>query len=713
MRWRLRTAVKQHDMSDCGAACLASVCSHYGLRLPISRIRALAGTDERGTSLMGLLEAAKKLGLDAKGVKGDRDSLFRIPKPAIAHVVIEGRLQHYVVIYGVRRKHIRLMDPATGRHSRMKWQEFLSLWKGVLLLLAPNESFRAGNEKTAVWGWFLSLIRPHRFILLQAILGSLVLTVLGFSTSVFIRIITDQVLLSRDLGLLNMLGLVMLLILVLQLSLSVFKDIFIIRVGQSIDERLILGYQNHLFRLPQRFFDTMKVGEIISRVGDAMKIRMFISHTAMSVVVNLFIVVFSFVLILLYYWKLGLFMAMMIPLYFIVFLVTDRLNRSSERKVMESSARLESHLVESLQGIRTLKQFGIESFVLQESESRFLSLLHSGYRSSLNQVFAQSSSFGIQNLFSTGLLWVGSYYVIGSRISIGELLSAYAILGYLTGPVSSLISSNKSIQNALIAADRLFEITGLETSDSMEANAVEDLSPGNIVFDRVVFKYRHRTRVLDEFSATIRYGEITAIIGDSGSGKSTLLQILQRTYRAQEGSVKIDGVNLDYISEKSLRQFISVVPQRVELFSGTVVDNIALGEHRPDLAKILELISLLEMEEFIDSLENGVYHFLEERGGNLSGGQKQRIAIARALYRDPEILLLDEPAANLDREAERALINALIDRKRSGKTVIIVSHKPSAIAQADRVLRIHDGKLVPEQPGEASCSPVGSRSQSL
>lgn len=703
MRWGARTGVKQHDMSDCGPACLVSVCSHYRLRLPISRIRSMAGTHEGGTSLLGLLEAAKNLGFDAKGVKGDRKSLFKIPKPAIAHVVIDGRLQHYVVIYEVRRKYLQVMDPATGRHSRLKWPDFMRRWKGILLLLVPAESFREGNEKISAWAWFLDLVRPHSRILLQAIAGSLILTLLGFSTSVFIRIITDKVLLNSDLRLLNILGLAMLLILTLQLSLSVFKDIFIIRVGQSIDERLILGYQSHLFRLPQRFFDTMKVGEIISRVGDAMKIRMFISHTAMSVVVNLFIVAFSFLIILLYYWKLGLFMASMIPMYLLVFFVTDRLNRSSERKVMESSARVESHLVESLQGIRTLKQFGIESYVLQESEARFLSLLRSGYRSSLNQVFAQSSSFGIQNLFSTGLLWIGSYYVIGSRISPGELLSAYAILGYLTGPVSSLIASNKSIQNALIAADRLFEITDLETSEHLEGSMVEQVVPGDIVFDKVIFKYEKRNKILDAFSATIRCGEITAIIGESGSGKSTILQILQRTYKAQEGVVKINGVNIDYLSDRSLRQLISVVPQRVELFSGTVVENIALGEPRADLAKIIGLISLLEMEGFIESLENGLHHFIEEGGSNLSGGQKQRIAIARALYRDPEILLLDEPASSLDGEAEKALIKAIKDRKKAGKTVVMVSHRTSAISEADQVLWIRDGKLVSHEPVAVAC----------
>ena len=699
MRRMKRARIKQHDSSDCGAACLASICSYYGLRLPLTEIRHLAGTSKDGTSLLGLLEAAKKLGFEAKGVRGSDKSLYKIPKPAIAHITLEGNLHHYVVIYGVDRRNITIMDPSSGRLIRMGWSEFLSLWHGILILLFPSESFQKGNEKHAVWSWFWTLLRPHRQILAQAVIGSLFFTLLGFSTSIFIRLITDNVLTYGNLGLLNTMGVIMLLIFVIQLALTVFKDIFVIRTGQQIDARLVLGYQQHLFKLPQRFFDAMKIGEIISRVGDALKIRMFVSHTAMSFVVNAFIVIFSFIIVLSYYWKLGLFLLSMIPIYLLVFHITDRLNRTSERKVMEASARLESHLVESLQGIRTLKQFGIEDYVLGKTEVKFLYLLKWGYLSSLNQVFSQSSSFGIQNIFSTGLLWIGSYYVLEAQITIGELMSVYAILGYLTGPISSLIASNKSIQNAMIAADRLFEITGMKEQKEVEGTVVMTDDPVDINFDRVVFKYEEHATILDEFSASIRPGEITAIVGESGSGKSTLLLLLQRIYPLRSGSIKIGGIDLNYISDRSLKELISVVPQQVELFSGTVADNIALGHPEKDLRRILELIIRLEMEDFLESLEKGLHTWLGEGGKSLSGGQKQRIAIARALYRNPKILLLDEPSSSLDKKSEKAMVRVLKELKREGKTVVIISHRPSTISEADRVLYIDSGKEVPAENG--------------
>ncbi|MGA9269995.1 MAG: peptidase domain-containing ABC transporter [Lutimonas sp.] len=687
---------RQQDFTDCGAACLVSICRYYGLRVSISQVRTMAGTDQQGTSILGLLEASKKLGFDARGVKGDRQSLFKIPKPALAHVVLKNRRHHYVVIYKAKRKYIKIMDPANGRLKRMAWPDFLDIWNGILLILLPSETFETGVKTSKVWPWFWKLLQPHYRILLQAVVGSLLYTLLGFSTSVFIRNITDKVLVFGDLWLLKTMGTAMIVILFLQLSLSVFKDVFIIRIGQEIDARLVLGYQNHLFLLPQRFFDTMKIGEIISRVGDAIKIRMFISHTVMSLTVNVFIVILSYLLILYYNWKIGLFLLAMIPLYAGVFLLTDIFNRKTERRVMEASAQLESHLVESLQGIRTLKFFGAQSFVLQKTEVKFLSLLSAGYRSSLNQVFAQSSTFGIQNLFTTGLLWIGSFYVLESHLTTGELLSVYAILGYLMGPIAAVISSNKSIQNALIATDRLFEITELDTERPNEGVSLSEKGIGDIIFDRIEFNYKPGLKILNEFSATIRAGEITAIKGDSGSGKSTVLNLLQRAYPIEKGTIKIGGIDLRYISDLSLKKVISAVPQNIELFSGTIAENIALGDSCIDFKRVLEIIRLLEMDDFIENLEQGCNTLIGESGVNLSGGQRQRIAIARALYRRPQILLLDEPTSSLDAQSENSMIRAIESLKNEGKTVIIVSHRKSTLAKADRILVMQKGKLIQE-----------------
>jgi len=355
-----KITIKQHDITDCGAACLASISAHYKLQVPIARIRQYASTDKKGTNVLGLLEAAQKLGFEAKGVRGDFDSLFQIPKPAIAHVIVREKLQHYVVIYEVTKNHIKIMDPGDGKIHKKSHEEFKKEWTGVLVLLLPEEEFTQANEKVSVYKRFLFLLKPHKFVLIQAFVGAVIYTLLGFSTSIYIQKITDHVLVGGNTNLLNLLSVIMLILLALQVLISVFKDIFLIKTGQQIDVRLILGYYKHLLKLPQQFFDNMRVGEIISRINDAVKIRNFINGVALNLMVNILILFFSFALMFSFYWKLASIMLLIIPFYSIIYFITNRLNRKTERKIMERSADLESQFVESLNSVGTVKRFGLD-----------------------------------------------------------------------------------------------------------------------------------------------------------------------------------------------------------------------------------------------------------------------------------------------------------------------------------------------------------------
>ena len=428
--------IKQHDINDCGAACLASIASHYKLELPISRIRQMAGTDKKGTNALGLIKAAEKLGFSAKGVKGGVDSLPKIPLPAIAHVIVKEVLQHYVVIYKASETHVDIMDPGDGLMHRKSIEEFQKEWTGVLILMVPNEEFVKRDEKVSNLSRFFFLLKPHRSILTQALLGAVIYTVLGLSTSIYIQKLTDFVLVDGNKNLLNLLSIGMVVLVVFQIIIGVSKTVMVMKTGQLIDSRLILGYYKHLLKLPQRFFDTMRIGEIISRINDAVKIRAFINDTALNLLVNFFVVFFSFTLMFIYSWKLALVMALIIPLYSVVYFITNRLNRKQERKVMERSAELETQLVESLNSVKTIKQFSLEDFANIKTETRFISLLHTGYRSGLNAIFSGNSSEFISRIFTIVLLWFGGYLVIDRSITPGELMSFYAIIGYFTGPVA-------------------------------------------------------------------------------------------------------------------------------------------------------------------------------------------------------------------------------------------------------------------------------------
>ena len=521
--------VKQRDYTDCGAACLASVASHYKLEMSVARIRQFAGTDTKGTNVLGMIKVAEQLGFTAKGVKGNQDSLSKIPLPSIAHLIVERdnmQLHHFVVIYKVNDKQLSYMDPGDGQMHTFAMEEFMKQWTGVLILLMPNDDFVEKSEKVSNFKRFVFLLAPHKSILFQSLTGAILYTVLGLSTSIYIQKITDNVLPTGNTNLLNLLSVGMLIIVVFQILLGINQTIFMIKTGQKIDTRLILGYYKHLLKLPQRFFDTMRVGEIISRINDAVKIRAFINDVSISLTVNIFIVFFSFALMFIYSWKLALIMLIVIPLYSIVYIITNKLNKKQELKLMEKSADLESQLVESLNSVRTIKQFGIEDFNNMKTEIRFISLLKTVFKSGKNSMFSTYSSESISKVFTIILLWVGSYFVIRNEITPGELLSFYAIIGYFMGPVSSLIGANKSIQNALIAADRLFEIMDLERETTENKIELKRDSVGDIKFEKIQFSYGTRKEVFNGFSFTIPKGKLTAVIGESGSGKTTLASLM-------------------------------------------------------------------------------------------------------------------------------------------------------------------------------------------
>lgn len=686
--------IKQHDIKDCGAACLASIGNYYKVNLPISKIRQYANTDKRGTNVLGIIEAAEKMGFTAKGVKGGFDALPQIPLPAIAHVVVKEQLHHYVVIYKVTKSTIVVMDPGEGKIISHSYDAFQKLWTGVLILFAKADHFKEFSDKKSNIGRFWELVQPHKTVITQALFGAVVFTVLGLSMSIYVQKITDYVIVEGNRNLLNLLSVAMVLIVLLQVFIGASKSIMVMKTGQLIDAKLILGYYKHLLQLPQRFFDTMQIGEITSRISDAVKIRAFINEVAIDLIVNVFILIFSFALMFTFYWKLALIMLLIIPFYSIIYWLMNKFNKKVERKIMEDAATLETQLVESVSHIRTIKEFGVEEFTNTKTESKFIKLLFTGFKSGLNSVFAGTSTQMLASIFTIVLLWVGSGYVINGAITPGELFSFYALIGYFTSPVASLIAMNKTIQNAMIAADRLFEIMDLEREATQ--NKI-DLNPeliGDIAFENITFRYGSRVEVFKNLSLTIYKNQTTAIVGESGSGKTTLIALLQNLYPIKEGKIYIGNYEINQIHYATLRRYIGVIPQNVSLFSGNIIENIALGEVFPNMRQIVDLSKQLGITQFVEKLPNGFETEIGENGAMLSGGQKQRIAIARALYKNPEILLMDEATSALDTNSEKIVKQVIDQFKASGKTVIVIAHRLSTIASADRILVMENGQIV-------------------
>jgi ATP-binding cassette, subfamily C, bacteriocin exporter len=696
MRRRRIPRVLQHDVTDCGAACLSSIVRHYGLRFPIARIRQLAATDRKGTNVLGLVQAASHLGLSAKGVKGTVESLPKVPLPAVAHVVTSTGLHHFVVLYDVTASRVVVMDPADGRVHRIRTDDFAREWTGVLVLLVPGETFRGGEASSPIGQRLLAILRPHRSALAQAFVGALVYTILGLSTAVFVQKLVDHVLVDGNLNLLNLLGAGMIVLAFVQLFIGAAKDFITLRTGQRIDASIVLGYYQHLLALPQRFFDTMRVGELVSRVNDAVKIRAFVNDVALNLLVNMLIVAFSFGLMFTYSAKLAFIMVTMVPVYGAIYWLTNRVNRETQRRLMESSADLESQLVESIGNVATLKRFNLECAAAMDTEVRFVRLLRNVYRSGAANTLSRNASDSAARIFTVLLLWVGGIFVIQRVITPGELMSFYALAGYLSAPVIALVGANRTLQDALIAGDRLFEIMDLEPEPRGGELELTAARLGDIRFEGVCFRYGTRARIFDGLDLTIGRGEVTAVVGESGSGKSTLVSLLHNLYPLESGTIRIGERDVRHYSTESLRRMVGVVPQDLHFFAGTVLSNIAVGNGDPDMERVLALCDLLGITQLIEELPGGFHAPIGEDGVTLSGGQRQRIAIARALYGDPEVLILDEATSSLDPSSEEGVRKAIRHLRANGKTVVIVAHRLSTIADADRVVLMEAGRVVEE-----------------
>lgn len=688
--------VRQFDQADCGAACLASVCRHYGFRVPITRIRQYAGTDAAGTSMMGMVRAAERLGFVAQGVRAAQASLPEMPLPAIAHLVTAASATHFVVVYRVDDRSVLLMDPAGGVVRSMSLEDFSVEWTGVLLLMRREAGAPAPLESVRPVGRLAAVATTHRRSLVVAVLGSLTYTTLTVSTAIFVQKVLDDVLPGGDLRLLGILALAMLVIALVRATLRYARDMVLVKAGQTLDRSLLGGFFAHLLRLPQQFFDTMRVGEIVSRLNDAVRIRVFLNDVLLQVVVNSLVVLLSLALMIAYSPRLAVLVGCSIPLYAVIYLLTNRANRRDQRETMVAAAEFESHVVESIDGVATIRGLGLQKHTFTAAQMRLEALLKPVLRSGRTAALSGAGAELVSHLAMIALLWLGAVMVVRQELTLGELMSFFTLSGYLAPPLLSLLAANRQVQDALIATERLFEVMDLEQEAHIEGVPTPTSAGRGVRLEGVYFRYGSRSPLFRGLTFSISPGSLTAIVGRSGSGKSTIASLLQRQRLPERGSIHLGDIDIDQLSLSVLRRRVAVVPQEVTLFSGTLVENVAPGDSDPDQATIVRLLESLALGELLRSLPQGLQTPLGGRGLMVSGGQRQRIAIARALYRESDVLVLDEATAGLDAATELAVLTRLRALTEAGRTVVMITHRLSSVMDADRIVVIDEGQVVGE-----------------
>ena len=720
------TYVRQHDTTDCAAACLAMVCLHYKKEITITRLRDMMGTDLKGTNLTGLQKAAEELGFSTAAVRVDRENfLSEFSVPCIAQVITDEGLAHFVTVFkkttikddGERRRHVLKEEEARKKCAdegkkfkcrdyviigdpakelkKISLDEFYKNFTGVLLLLTPTSEFKAGKqEQGSMVKRFLDLLLPQKKLFFYAILSSVIMTVLGIASSMFNKILMDEILPYGLKSLLISMILVFSLVSVTSALISMVRQWVLIYLSIKIDIPLMLGYFGHVFRLPMKFFATRKTGEITTRYSDASTIKSVFTSIALSVAMDVVMACVTGVILFRMnatLFSISIFTTLLSIL--LVFIFKQPFKRINE-ETMQQSAILNSQMIESLRGIETVKCNAEEDRELEALEREYIKSLKISLRSSKISTVQSLVSTLITTILGMVTSYVGIMQVLNGEMTLGSYMAFSTLSSYFTSPVSELVSLQMSIQQAQISIKRLTEIMDYESEqdETREYTEMEKID-GDIEFKDVSFRYGSRSPALSHVSFTIPYGKKVALVGSSGSGKSTITKLLLKYYEPEEGSISVGGVPLDEYSNASVRRAIAYVPQNVELFSKTIYDNIRISRPEANLDEVKAAAKKADAHEFIRKLPLQYNTYLEEAGNGLSGGEKQRLALARAFLKDANLYILDESTSSLDFGTENTIFD-MIYNQLADRSMLIVAHRLSTIRDCDLILVMDHGEIV-------------------
>ena len=576
------TYVRQHDTTDCAAACLAMVCLHYKKEITITKLRDMMGTDLKGTNLVGLQKAANELGFTTAAVRVDRENfLSDFSLPCIAQVITDQGLAHFVVVFkkttikddDARHKHmvkenelrqdetkkfkckdyVVIGDPA-NELKKISLDEFYKNFTGVLLLLNPTSEFKPGKQKKGgMLKRYIDLLLPQKKLFIYAIISSVLITILGIVSSIFNRALMDEVL---PYGLQSLLVTLILVFSVVGLTstlISTVRQWILIYLSIKVDIPLMLGYFGHVFKLPMKFFATRKTGEITTRYSDAGTIKSVLTSIALSVVMDVVMAIGTGIILFRMnstLFGISLFSTMLSLLLVIIF--KQPYKRINE-ETMQQSAILNSQMIESLRGIETIKCNASEDRELENLEREYIKSLKISLKSSRISTGQSLVSSLISTILGMVTTYVGIMQVLNGQMTLGGYMAFSTLSSYFTSPISDLIGMQMSIQEASISMKRLTEIMDYESEqkEDQEYTEMEQID-GDIEFKDVTFRYGNRSPALNHVSFTIPKGKKVALVGSSGSGKSTITKLLLKYYEPESGEIDVNGVNLEEYSNQSV-----------------------------------------------------------------------------------------------------------------------------------------------------------------
>ena len=687
-----KTHTLQLDRSDCGVACLLSIVKFYKGNYSLEKLRELSGTTSQGTTMLGLYEVANKLGFDAEGFNISIDILKENGEPAILQIKTPNNSDHYVICYEYdKEKGFIIGDPSKGVNYIS--EEYLDqLWQSKnCLFLSPNSKFvnEKEIEKTKK-KYFLSLLKDDFKLLLFSTIIGVFVAALGMAMSIFSQKLIDDILPSNNIKKLIS-GIVLLFILLsARVGLSILRQHFLIQQSKDFNNRINNTFFSSLLKLPKLFFNTRKIGELIARLNDTQRIQNVIKTLSSSLVIDTLVALISLLFLFSYSWQLGLISLLSLPIYFYIIYRNNKSIIQSQLDVMQNYALTESNFINSIQGISTIKNYN-KQFIFDKLNQN----IFSGFQEKIFNLGKINISLSWQSgfasvLFLTGVLIYASIQVFNNEIKIGELMAILGIVSTLLPSIANLALISIPINEPKIAFNRMYEFASIEKENE---EGLEIFEINKISVQNLSFRFPGRSLLFHDLNIEIEKGKLIAIVGESGSGKSTLGQILKRFYQFENGSIIVNNkYKLPEIGLKSYRDLLGVVPQEITIFNGNVLDNILLGSS-DTLENVLNFIREYGFEFYFDQLPQGLITIVGEEGINLSGGQKQIIALARAVYKKPQFLIMDEATSAMDRNTENFTMK-LFQKIKPNCAILFISHRLNILKNLADHIYILENKTI-------------------
>lgn len=689
---------------DCGPTCLRMVSKYYGKSITLQQLRSLSKTTREGSSLLGISDAAEKIGFRTLGIKVSYEKLKEdAPLPCIAH----WNQNHFVVIYKIKKDTVYIADPGHGL-LKYKKDEFLKSWQsdhheGILLLLEPTPEFSeddtlSTDEKSKKGFSFLfRYLFKYKKLLTQLIIGLVAGSLLQLLFPFLTQSIVDIGVQHSDMHFIYLVLIAQLMLFVGRTTIEIIRSWILMHISSRINISLVSDFFVKLMKLPISFFDVKMTGDIMQRINDHHRIEAFLTSATLSVLfsfVNL--IVFSIVLGV---YSMTIFTVFIVGslLYFlwITFFLKQRADLDYKR--FNQNSQNQSKVMELITGMQEIKLHNAERQKRWQWENIQVRLFKINIKGlSLEQT--QNAGSGLINeLKNIFITFLSAKLVIDNTISLGTMLSISYIIGQLNSPIMQLVSFTQNLQDARLSLERLSEIHNKSDEEPVgkQDTSIEFVKESPIRLNNVSFQYTgvYGDMVLQDLDMLIPENKITAIVGSSGSGKTTLMKLLLKFYEPVSGEIRVAEQNLNSISAKTWRSVCGVVMQEGYIFSDTIANNIAIGVEDIDKKRLQQACKIANIKEHIESLPLGYNTKIGMDGIGLSTGQKQRILIARAVYKNPDYLFFDEATSALDATNEKIIMNNL-DQFFKGKTVVVIAHRLSTVKNADQIIVLEKGKIV-------------------